>query len=239
MANISVDRCKFIHLSLPFCGLTFRGLKVDQISLNLTVLEKKSHDFFKFLDLIGYEQNVQKPACFNVAFEPVLKTVRFPDFECMLRREEYSSQNDLRSKSLRRIEDFNNLDLPSKDELQGSNLTPKSGRRDEVSKVLRWLYDIKGVRKIYQLVVPDYFVDPHTEETIENAIKPFEVETLDWRRLDLGIDSIQASAPEVRRLHLYSSGNRAALSHWYSSEGIKTLKQVFNASLMNRLNMDH
>ena len=207
---------------------------MDQISLNLSIFNQRGHDFCKFLDLIDHEQTKGKPVCFKIPFEPVLKSVRFPDFE-RLRCHEETSQTTIISKSVRRNESSKILRLQEEPAPIDSVLV--SGRRDEVSKVLIWLKDvkdggIKNVRKIYHLVVPDYLDDPHTEEAIEEAIKPFKVEVFDWRRLDLSIDSVEAGAPTVRHLSLYSSGNKAALSHWFGPDGIRKLTQVTNSSII-------
>lgn len=152
--------------------------------------------------------------------------VKFPDFERVLCWEDQASTL---TRPMRRLEALKNLNLQEEPQQMASGT--EFGRRYEVLRVMRWLYEVKRVRKIYQLVVPDYFEDPHTEETIEAAIASFEIEILDWRRLDLAVDSINKGAPKVRTLHLYSSGNQAALSHWFGPEGIVLLHQVFDPVL--------
>jgi hypothetical protein len=49
---------------------------------------------------------------------------------------------------------------------------------------------------------------------------------LDWRRVDLSICTILACAPNVEELHLYSSGNLAAIDHWLGNHGTSTLTKV-------------
>jgi hypothetical protein len=97
--------------------------------------------------------------------------------------------------------------------------------RQEVNDILKWLR-LRNVSRILALKVMDSFHNPHTEETIENSVEPFDVETLDWRRLDLSIECIQKAAKNVKKLNLYSSGSRAALSHWTGSEGLGLLSEV-------------
>jgi hypothetical protein len=97
--------------------------------------------------------------------------------------------------------------------------------RSEVRDILEWL-KLRRVRRILTLNVVDSFHAPHTEETIELAVKPFNVDILDWRRMDLSIDCLQEAAANVRTLSLYSSGNWAVLSHWSSSDGVGNLKKV-------------
>jgi hypothetical protein len=97
---------------------------------------------------------------------------------------------------------------------------------NEVQRMLDWLREKKKVRKIIRLNVRDSLHHPHSEEVIETAIAPFDIESLDWKRLDLSIDSIFLAAPNVRELRLYSSGSQAALRHWIGSEGVRKLKEV-------------
>lgn len=86
---------------------------------------------------------------------------------------------------------------------------------------------MRHVRRILSLQVIDSFHSPHTEETIESAVKPYNVQTLDWRRLDLSVDSALEAAENVETLSLYGSGNWAVLSHWTGSDGVGRLPKVF------------
>ena len=97
--------------------------------------------------------------------------------------------------------------------------------RYEVRDILFWL-QIRKVRRILALQVLDSFHSPHTEETIELAVKPFNVKNLDWRRMDLSIDCVSEAAADVEVLALYSSGNWAVLSHWSGCDGIGRLTKV-------------
>lgn len=97
--------------------------------------------------------------------------------------------------------------------------------RCEVRDILRWL-EFRRVSRILSLQVHDSFHSPHTEETIEMAVKPFNVDTLDWRRMDLSIDCILEAAKDVKVLSLYSSGNLAVLSHWSGVDGLVRLEKV-------------
>jgi hypothetical protein len=103
-------------------------------------------------------------------------------------------------------------------------------QRKEVKHVLDWLYQGRQVRKIIELKVPDSLHDPHTEETIIQSIKPFEIEKLDWKRLDLSIDCVCEAAENVEHLYLYGSGNMAVTSHWTGNEGVCRLKKVNSPS---------
>jgi hypothetical protein len=57
-------------------------------------------------------------------------------------------------------------------------------------------------------------------------LRDFNVEILDWQRADLSIDTINTVAPNVRILHLYSSGNWASLDHWTGTNGVCTLLKL-------------
>ncbi len=97
--------------------------------------------------------------------------------------------------------------------------------RYEVRDILYWLQK-QNVERILALQVLDSFHSPHTEETIELAVKPFDVKNLDWRRMDISVDTVLEAAANVEILSLYSSGNLATLSHWSGSDGIGRLAQV-------------
>jgi len=57
-------------------------------------------------------------------------------------------------------------------------------------------------------------------------LQGFDVQKLDWQRPDLSIDTIRFAAPNVRTLHLYSSGNWAPIDHWTGPLGISTLAKL-------------
>ena len=92
--------------------------------------------------------------------------------------------------------------------------------------ILSWLRQ-KGVKRILKLIVPDCRVNPLDEDKISICLKDFEVEQLDWRRLDLGIEPLLSLGHTLSALHLYSSGNWAVLSHWVSNGGLERLEKVY------------
>ena len=113
------------------------------------------------------------------------------------------------------------VELPAFDQLD-------SRTYDEARQILRWLGKVKGVTKIFELRIDDSAGHPHSEEVIEDAIKDFDVEVLDWKRYDLSIDTILTAAPHVTKLKLYSSGNWAPIVHWM--ENMRRLRKVGLAS---------
>lgn len=84
-----------------------------------------------------------------------------------------------------------------------------------------------GVQTIIKLKVPDRLVNPHDEKTMAKAVKDFKVEIFDWKVLDLSLSVFDPDAKEkIKELHLYSSGKRSAISHWFGPEGFKSMKKV-------------
>lgn len=94
----------------------------------------------------------------------------------------------------------------------------------EVFDILDWLKHKKQVRSIIELKVPDRLVNPHNERLIAKYADAFSIEILDWRFLDMSLSVFRADTvkPRIRELHLYSSGKQAAISHWFSEEGLIT-----------------
>uniref|UniRef100_A0A8H7K8S4 Uncharacterized protein n=1 Tax=Bionectria ochroleuca TaxID=29856 RepID=A0A8H7K8S4_BIOOC len=71
-------------------------------------------------------------------------------------------------------------------------------------------------------------------------LKAFGVEKLDWRVLDLSFTNLRDPPKqnpsgesekdfqdaEIRELHIYSSGKQSVLDHWFSEQGIESLKNL-------------
>ncbi len=102
-----------------------------------------------------------------------------------------------------------------------------SAMRNEVQQVLNWLRTKKQVQKIIGLSVKDSFYDPHSEETIEQALAGLDVEVLNWKRLDLSINSIYDSARNVRELYLCCGGSKTSIMHWIGDSGMQRLEKVW------------
>ncbi|KAK3938154.1 hypothetical protein QBC46DRAFT_441511 [Diplogelasinospora grovesii] len=94
----------------------------------------------------------------------------------------------------------------------------------EVFDVLDWLKESKAVTSVIELKVPDRLVNPHNELQIAKYVSDFGVEVLDWRFLDLSLSVFDKDKvkPRIRGLHLYASGKRAVISHWFSSQGLES-----------------
>lgn len=98
--------------------------------------------------------------------------------------------------------------------------------RDDFVKIFNWLRRKNGVQKILEVTVKDDENEPHCDEAIEMALKDFEVERLDWQKIDLGCDVLWNAARDVREVHLYSSGNNDILRGWSSKNGLARLPKV-------------
>jgi len=66
---------------------------------------------------------------------------------------------------------------------------------------------------------------PHADAAIVEALYGFKVEEWDWKRVDLCSDVIHESAPTVKEVSLYCSGNNAVLMGWASAEGLGNRKK--------------
>lgn len=121
--------------------------------------------------------------------------------------------------------------FPQLDLFMEDRQTFRAGRsldndHSEVFDVLKWLKH-KKVEIIMKLKVPDRLVNPHDDIEMADQIDDFKVEDLDWKVLDLSIANLRHGTKQrLEKLHLYSSGNRAVVSHWFSNEGINSLSKV-------------
>lgn len=101
-----------------------------------------------------------------------------------------------------------------------------TGVQTDVVCILDWLCICKGVRNVFEVRVQDSRYTPHSEEDIEHALGGLEIQELDWRRLDLSIYTILSCAPDIEKLHLYSSGSLATIDHWTGPNGVTMLANV-------------
>lgn len=111
------------------------------------------------------------------------------------------------------------------------------GRKDYLT-IFKWL-NRKGVKQILKVIVEDDHRIPHSHETIkpdqclphsdeviEDALREFDVEIWDWRKFDICSQTIVNTAPNVRDVQLYCSGNDAILRSWSAETGLVKLKKV-------------
>ncbi|KAL7928909.1 hypothetical protein V8C35DRAFT_316826 [Trichoderma chlorosporum] len=113
----------------------------------------------------------------------------------------------------------------------GQQENPNLGRNALIS-VFDTLVSAK-VRRILRLQVEDRDSLPHTDASIERAIRgkdslslgddrdeAIKIEYWDWRKPDLNMDIISFAAPDVTHVNLYWSGNQTVLRGWGHAEGI-------------------
>lgn len=129
------------------------------------------------------------------------------------------------------------------------------GRKDMVY-FFNWLYE-KGVRHIVRVTVNDSG-DPgekiHTDQSIQQCLERFVVESLDWQKTDLDPEtilrvsakSLEKAAPtsedpknvellpdrQLRELRLRWSGNNAVLRAWSEPEGLPMLPRLERVHLL-------
>jgi len=101
---------------------------------------------------------------------------------------------------------------------------PRRGR-GEMEFLARWLRE-KKVKRILKVIVDDDPDRPHSDEAIENSLKHFDVEILDWRKEDMCPGLLNRACKNLRRIYLKWSGNNTALRAWSEPEGLPMLKEL-------------
>ncbi|EHK25576.1 uncharacterized protein TRIVIDRAFT_125374, partial [Trichoderma virens Gv29-8] len=82
----------------------------------------------------------------------------------------------------------------------------------------------KQVKQILKITMDDDPDRPHSDESIENSLKDFDVKMLDWRKVDLCPELIQRACKNVMSAHLRWSGNNIALRAWSEPQGLPKLE---------------
>ena len=109
---------------------------------------------------------------------------------------------------------------------------PKPGRgREDLTFFFDWLYQ-KKVQHILKVTVDDLEDPPHSDKAIEECLRRFEVETLDWRRIDLCPETLHHACRNVKELYLRWSGNRAILRAWGEPDGLPKLENLEKVHLV-------
>lgn len=84
----------------------------------------------------------------------------------------------------------------------------------------------KGVKHILKVMVDDLKDPSHSDKALEDCLRPFEVEILDWTKVDLCPETILTACRNVRQLYLRWSGNRAVLRAWSEPDGLAKLERL-------------
>ncbi|KAF5533704.1 hypothetical protein FMEXI_11675 [Fusarium mexicanum] len=96
---------------------------------------------------------------------------------------------------------------------------------DDLTVFFSWLKG-KGVKHILKVMVDDLKDPSHSDKALEDCLRPFEVEILDWTKVDLCPETILTACRNVRQLYLRWSGNRAILRAWSEPEGLAKLENL-------------
>ncbi|KAF2678077.1 subtilisin-like protein [Lentithecium fluviatile CBS 122367] len=125
-----------------------------------------------------------------------------------------------------RYAEFPSLDMLVEERETFTESSHLKREHTEVFRILDWLKE-KGVKTIIKLKVPDRLINPHDDIRMAELVDNLKVKILDWKVLDLSISVLEKETKDrLEELHLYSSGNRAVISHWFSDEGIYSLKNL-------------
>ena len=81
----------------------------------------------------------------------------------------------------------------------------------------------------------DHLHTPQTDQAVEYCVQTFKVSVLNWRKLDLCLADLDPNGT-LKKLHLYSSGNKAVIRNWLSENDQGGLVKLKNAcpSALNR-----
>jgi hypothetical protein len=100
------------------------------------------------------------------------------------------------------------------------------GRKD-MESFFKWLQE-KGVRNIIKVIVEDRFGVAHSDVSIEKALQNFDIEILDWRKIDLCPRTIREGCKNsvLQEIHLWWSGNNGMLRSWSEPDGLVKLTRL-------------
>ncbi|KAE8356245.1 hypothetical protein BDV28DRAFT_145429 [Aspergillus coremiiformis] len=100
--------------------------------------------------------------------------------------------------------------------------------KDDLGIILDWLSG-KNVRRIIKLAVDDMADPPHSDETIIKSLSKFNIENLQWRKIDLCPFVIREASKnwsDFQEIHLWWSGSNAVLRGWSEPEGLPALRTL-------------
>ncbi|KAK5992939.1 Intracellular serine protease-like protein [Cladobotryum mycophilum] len=218
----------------PSCEVADTVAKELKLHYLRSIFHQKS-DVIEREFLFGDNRD-DKQICFD--FPPYVshdaEEIDFQDFE--------ASYKGLKFDEVLQYVDFRGVRLHQRartSRSSGASSLQGIGRNDMV-KFFDWLWG-KGVRNIIKVIVEegkDGF--PHNDEAIETALKRFNVEILDWRKVDLDPRTIRDACQksDLRELHLRWSGSNGILRAWSEPEGlakIHSLQQIYLHEMQNGL----
>ncbi|KAJ4244398.1 hypothetical protein NW762_014526 [Fusarium torreyae] len=110
---------------------------------------------------------------------------------------------------------------------------PRFAGREDILFFFDWLKN-RGVNKIIKVIVEDLKSPSHSDEVIEKSLKPFKVEILDWRRLDLDPVSLSEIGECLREVNLHWSGSNSVLRAWSAKDGLAQTPTIEVINLFQR-----
>jgi hypothetical protein len=156
----------------------------------------------------------------GIKFDRVLQYVTFPRVEVVARGRRFDLERDAELHA-------------------GVSQVGPLGRRD-MTYFFGWLWD-KGVRHIIRVTIEDSGSSGekvHSDQAIQDSLKRFVVEHLDWKKTDLDPETILRVSSEVEKetgvgpdrqltqLYLRWSGSNAVLRGWSEPEGLALLPHL-------------
>ncbi|KAL7800594.1 hypothetical protein V8C43DRAFT_274335 [Trichoderma afarasin] len=135
---------------------------------------------------------------------------------------------------------FTKTDLPPRKSTSMSRSVAKASvgqGRSDMEIPFKWLKE-KHVCNIVMVIVLDQTKPSHTDQSIEKALKPFEIDILDWRKFDLCSETIFRACENLREVHLYWTGRNAVLRAWSEPDGLVKLKKLRRIQIHEVMNLE-
>ncbi|KAL4960196.1 uncharacterized protein BDV14DRAFT_183134 [Aspergillus stella-maris] len=109
--------------------------------------------------------------------------------------------------------------------------TPDAGSRGETDSLASYqpIFNFlkkKGVKKIFRITVNDLLGQPHSDKSLVELTRTYNIQHWDWRKLDISSDTILAAAPDVKTVVMHSSGNLSTLQGWACKHGLARLQKL-------------
>jgi hypothetical protein len=178
------------------------------------------------------QRYADKQICFDFSMRAVKKDEQdkllFKDFE--------DSYTGFKFDDVLQYVKFGHIELDRKlprSRRQGQVSDPSPGEgREDIACFFDWLRKTKKVSNIIKVTVEDRVGTPHSDEAIERALAAFNVEILEWRKVDIDPQAIWSACrttdqtPVLRELHLWWSGNNAILRAWSETDGLGKLPRL-------------
>lgn len=139
---------------------------------------------------------------------------------------EFNFDSILQFVAFRRVQFTTPVLPPRKNAMGHPAKSASGGGRKDMEIPFKWLHDDKKVQSIMKVIVDDLESPSHCDESIETALKPFEIEILDWRKIDLCPETICNACQHLREVHLWWSGNNALLRAWSEPDGLVNLLRL-------------